>query len=664
MNMKTKILFERHYVEAGSEKLEPSKAAYYNAFLLSNFGIVVDRPELLTKKVLEDMSEYLHLSVPHSFYANPQDTNYFTCEELLVEQLVSYFAVECMGDGVFGDNSDSRFDRIEVFKKDLPEYVVGDELKLREFKVLTEADLDKVFVEITNAFCAYTRPFSIDELDEFVWLFENGYYKDEKIKCKDNIISLLKKDVSFARGLDKKDLVKLSVGAFGDKKELVINTASDEYKLIKAAMPLVHDCPLSKKQAKYFNKLCEMVGMKAVSDNSRSPYKKATALINEGKVYEAAKVYAANGSLLERNVKFLLSRANPVDALKILDMIPAKNPMALYQMVNTLSADNGAARTFAFYKNNKVHHHVETEYERKWRKSTLNEATRELLHDACFNKIVDSYKAMESLGKVYVSDEFYRIGVPTNTSASGKGLDVLPTGSRILIKSPYIRTFVRWKGIHDVDANVTAIREVNGKLSIANGDFMYFGNASSKPFGSSVCFSGDDRSNDGCEYYDVKLDEMKEKGYRYIVFSFHGFTSDFNHGECIAGYQCKENLNTRAWDPKNIELQFKVTGDTRACQAYAIDLETRELIMLNLMVNNESAVIDSSDTNGLAKFLSPSFLEFNVGLVVSNRGEVVNDPALADVVFDNSYMPAEGQKVVRSYDTEKLVALANGAILG
>ena len=145
-----------------------------------------------------------------------------------------------------------------------------------------------------------------------------------------------------------------------------------------------------------------------------------------------------------------MSRANPAQALEIVKMIPNKNPIALYQFVTTLMEDNGQNRTFAFTKNRLVKKHVETEYEAKWRKSKLNEATRQMVKDATFTQIEAGYRAQPSLGKVYVSPDFYKVGVPVNTSASGKGIDVLPAGSRIPVRGNKIRTFVHWEHAFDI----------------------------------------------------------------------------------------------------------------------------------------------------------------------------------------------------------------------
>ena len=181
------ILRTRHYLVI-DESIRPEQntntSAYLNAYLLANFGVVVDKPAFLNRDLVQQIDEEFHLNVPKSFYSNPQDTKYFSCEELLIEQLVSYFA--------YG----SDLGRIELFKKDLPEYVEGDELKLRTFYVINEQEASEVLTDILNSYCAYTRPFSIDELGEFCVLFEEGFYSGAEIKCKDNIFAVLNIDTS------------------------------------------------------------------------------------------------------------------------------------------------------------------------------------------------------------------------------------------------------------------------------------------------------------------------------------------------------------------------------------------------------------------------------------------------------------------------------------
>ena len=647
------ILRTRHFLVVEDTNPDGQFSAYLNAYLLANFGIVVDKPDQLTKEMVNQIAEEFHLNVPKSFYSNPQDTKYFSCEELFIEQLVSYFA--------YG----SDLGRIEIFKKDLPEYVVGDELKLRTFYIVTFDEAVAALREIMNTYCAYSRPFSVDEMAEFLTLYNEGFDVEVDIKCKDNIFALLGTDESFARFLDKKDIVKLSIQKFGDGASFTKNTKAIKNDLAELAryIPYVKNCPMSKKQAKYFNKIVSLCGIKHPKmTNVMSPDSRANKYLANGDVVGAAKVYASNGAMLERRIKMLLARANPQEAVEILNMVPAANPIVLYQLMSNLSKDDTAARTFTFFRNNKVRVHHETDYETKYRKSRLNENTCKFLADACLEKIKEYYRALPNLGKVYVADNFYKLGMPTNTSAGGKGIDVLPTGSRLPCTGDKVRTFVHWKHAFDIDSSLIVVGP-DGELSV-EGWFNY----GSKPYGNDVLFSGDITGANGAEYFDIDIEALASKGYKYVVQTFHGYCSKLDSGEIYAGYQNKTNFNTRAWDPKNIEMQFKVFGDSRGCVAFAIDLQTREVIILNQIIDCDDRVVRPEGFKTIEKYLQSGYLDVNIGMIAECRGEVVTDPAEADVVFDDKFVPAIENKdgevntpvqVIRSWELEKLVAFIN-----
>lgn len=652
----SKILISRRYLQA-----EPVEAgtkveqAYLNAFLFANFGIVVDKPELLTKGHVKAISDEYRLEVPASYFKNPQDMSYYTRDELFIEQVMSYF---------FAYGADES--HVKVFDKQLPEYEVGSDIKLREFKILDADEANVVLCDITKDYCGYKRPWGLDEQVEFVELYNLGYYNNYDVVCGDNAVFMMERDINFARFLYKKDLVKLSIARCGEKKELTLDPDTKE--LIRKAILLVKDCPMSKKQAKFYNKLVQLTKVRNVkpTTNAQSPNRIATEKLKNGDILGAAEVFAKSGSLLERNLKFLLSRANPVEAVKILDMLSDKNPIVLYQLMSTVMADSEEARTFSFYAKNRVKAHVETEYEARWRKSRLNDATKKLVHDTCLAKIEGHYRALESLGKVYVHPDFYKVAMPVNTSASGRGIDIVPTGTRLPITADNIRTFVHWENAFDIDSSVIVLDKDNNIMTTVN-----WCNYSNKRFGDALLFSGDNTSRDGTEYYDIRLDAMRRFGASKLIFTFHGFRSTLNEGEIYCGYQQKTDLMTRAWDPKNIELKMHVKGEKRAYVGFAIDFETNEIIVLNLMTDDDSRVVTGRELQVMAQYLDASKLELNMGLIASWRGELVETPEEADIVFADDYVSkvknlpeaedgsTREQIVIRSFDVEKLATLVN-----
>jgi hypothetical protein len=220
-----KILISRRYLVVDDSFVVDRKTqAWLNSYLFANFGIVVDRPEMLTSKMLKDIAEVYRLNVPKSYFANPQDTKFYTCEELFLEQIVSYFLA-------YGADES----HVRLFAKDLPDYMVGTDMKFREFCILDREGAIATLEAISKDLAAYKRPWSFDEQLEFVELYQAGFYKDEfQVACGDNAVFMLDKDPTFARFLFKKDLVKLSVTRVGEKKELILDSAT--YNLIKKAI--------------------------------------------------------------------------------------------------------------------------------------------------------------------------------------------------------------------------------------------------------------------------------------------------------------------------------------------------------------------------------------------------------------------------------------------
>lgn len=630
-----------------------SKTAWYNAYLLMNFGIEVDKPEKLTENHVKQIATDIHEVVPASFYTNPQDTKYFTQEELAVEQIVSYFA--------YGSN----LGRIEVFKKNLPQYIKGSELVLRTFYIISEAEARGILRDIVENYCAYTRPFSVDEQREFLSLYSDFYDNSLEIKCKDNIFKLLDKDLTLARFLDKKALVKYSIQNLGERsfngytKDIKVTKVLDT---IAKCLPLVKDCPLSKKQAKYYNKLLKLCNSALPrATNIKSPDKWAMEALRNNNVLQAASIYAANGSMLERRLKMLLSRATLAEGIEIINMISNKNPIVLYQLLSALTTEDRGPRVFTFnvpttYGGTKIVKHTETDYETTWRKSRLDPGLVSYLSEFIINKIKSYYKELPAFGKVYVADNFYKIALPTNTSAGDKGLDVLPTGSRVPCRFSKVRTFVYWNNAFDIDSSLVIVDKSDNINCVG-----WFGGRTL--YADGIQWSGDITGFNGAEYFDIDLDNLKARGVKYVIQTFHGFNSSLNCGEIWAGYQVKDNLKTTAWDPKNIEMQFKVFGESRGCIAFAIDVQAQEVIILNQIVADDSRVVRPSGFDVIKKYLKPEFLNINIGIIAESRGLLTANPAEADVIFDDTFVPDDeieaNPKVIRSWELEKLVALVN-----
>lgn len=648
---KEQILISRHYIMSNGK--EDNNRDKYYAYLLNKFGIEIVNPKFLNKDVVQQLKKYLKINIPNSFYKNPQDLKYFSCEELYLEQLISYINIDLIEGN---HNKNTNFNRIELFNKVLPKYENGKEIKIRKYNIILENEINKILNDIFDAYCNYSRPFSIEETNEFLYLYSLGFYHNQDIKCKDNIFYLLDKDINFAKLLDRKDVVKFSVLKFGNANFNKMNkNQKTTLKLIKNMIPLVKKTSLSKKQAKFFNKLCKECNLKIVDNNDNSPYKAAIKEIKNGNVISASKIFLDSGSLFARNFRFLLSRANNEEKNILINMLPNDNPILLYQILTTILNDNGK-RIFTFKNNKLVKCHIETDYEEKYRKSKLDYETRELLSNIIKNKIDSYYLSLPKLGKIYISEKFKKIALPVNNSCSGRGLDVLPTGSRIKINGNYIRTFCYWKNVFDIDSSALFIKDDFNQ----NNDYVELSwrNYNTLPLGESALSSGDCRDKNGAEYQDFKIDELLELGYRYVIYTLNGYGGKLDEGEIVCGYQNKNNLNTSAWDPKNIEFKINVISNSCAYTGFAIDLKTKEIIVLNLNSSGNNQVVNKKQLLLIEKYLKENYLNYSMYDLLKCRGEITTKEE-ANIIFDDDYIPLDNQKNIKSYEMEKLVALIN-----
>jgi hypothetical protein len=659
--MKELILLRRNYLlEDLKEVQDETLSKYYAAKLLNKFGVLVDKPNLVTIKHVAMISDFYGETVPDSFYSNPQDTKYFSCGELLLEQIISYFSIAF----IHGVNSEDKedFRRIELFKKALPDYEEGDEVEFRHYELVDDDKAEALLEDLSEDLSSYTRKWNETEEEEFTWLYLNGYWKPSHIiRSKDNVIQMFYeyKRPDFAKFLDQKDVVKLSIEMVGETSRVEYDM--DQRSLLSVALKNCREVPLTKKQAKYYNTICKKVGLKGLlgANNFNSPFRLAKQHLAVGDIIGAAKVFARNGSLLERNIIWLLSRANFKEAQEIVDMIKINNPIVSIQFLNSLLDTNNGPRIFKFYRNRRLKVHQETPQEAKFRKSILSPRIKSVLKETFSSKIDEYYRSLPSLGKVYIDPTFEKIGLPLNTSASGTGIDVPPVGTRIPITEEYIRAFCYWQGPHDVDSSVSLLRD-NGEVEV-----FYWGNYNAKPYGNSILCSGDDRSAKGSEYTDLRLDELKNSGFTHLVYQLNGFGDPLNIGEIYCGYQNKKDLDTVAWKPNNIALKFRVKGETRNYLAFAIDLETRELIVINQLMESGHRVVSKNDLGPAEYLLDKEYLnQFNIARIARNRGEVVGSPCAANYIFSNDPNVLKGceeiqedQKIIRSSDVEKLVKL-------
>ena len=633
----------------------------YAAYCLNNFAVILTgKVYNINKDVYDVIDKFFGGSENREgFYKHPLETTELSSEKLELEQIASYFMFE---------NGLSDGKRIELFITNFSQYYKGTESKPRIFKVIDEAEAKTFLESLLNNYLSYTRKWGMEEKEDVLAILD--YLPDFKIyevSCKDNIISLIVETDNYqlAEFLDYKDIVKWSLSTIGERNKHFRSVAREnkEFMKINNALNYAKPCRLTKKQAKYFNKICHFFN-KDLRVIHNSPYVEAKRVLKSGNAVKAAKILANNGSLLERNIVWLLSRAkNKSEKEEILNMLSDKNPIVLYQLLSQIKPEQGDARTFVFFNNNAAKSHVETEYETKWRKSVLDEETHYLLVSYCREKISAHYSKAK-IGKVYVSDIFKKVALPTNTSASSSGLDVYPSGTRLPITHNFIRTFVYWNNIPDIDSAALFFKEDSSypkELSWRT----YSSEECKETFGTAALSSADDRSMNGVEYQDFNISELRSKGFKKCVFIFYSYDErNFNkEGASVnCGFQFLNEQETNPWNPKNNEVNISVRGKGAVFVGFLIDLEAMELVVINSALNSYNTVFTLNDLNVARKYENATKYLSMHDIITSLATDIVDDPKEADYIFDEKY-PIDkvlpNQKLVRPTDISTLVSLIN-----
>ena len=85
-------------------------------------------------------------------------------------------------------------------------------------------------------------------------------------------------------------------------------------------------------------------------------------------------------------------------------------------------------------------------------------------------------------------------------------------------------------------------------------------------------------------------------------------------------------------------------------------------------ISDDNRIVSPKDFEAIVAFMDPARLELNMGLIAEWRGEVVENPLEADVIFADDFSvgidTCDGTAIklptiIRSFDVEKLNTVAN-----
>lgn len=643
------------------------------------FGIKIDKgAELASKEMIKDAESFLKIRVPKPFYQGfPDSVKQLTPDELLVDQLLHYAIT--YGLNHFGEPGHS------VFERNFERVAFSETCEPKVFSIVTVEEARAMIKESVEALLASTRPISFDNM-QLIKAFRTAGGEISECRNKDLAIQMIydERDLYFLKFLRLPDVYNLvdyiNFSVYCNRKTNKLNLKNRDRKFISNAIDYLIERSGVQEVECCFEKRKFWVGLlhhlhykpksnfgrgfvesiRSASVGNMSVYSSTERCIERGMVFAAAKLLVekkGNGALL-RNLNYYLSRADEGQCVAILNLIEAKNPLVLLQLLYSYQYQSDGLRSFVFTKHGMTTVHNETEEEGAKRLSVLDEDTLRYVRKCLTTKLNDAYAGLIK-GSVYVDPEFKRIAVPINESASNGGYGTLPKGSWLpLPKSKVIRAFTYWEKVNDIDLSVQGLME-DGRLMEYSWRTMWHNQS------DDICYSGDETSGykGGSEYFDVDVELFKRNHPKveYLIFCNNVYSSkNFNECVCRAGYMTRERLSSgEIYEPKTVGTSFTINAPSTYAYLFAIDLRKDRLIWLNTNRAGSCHVAGESGSDFLRRYFGMTDVFNAASLAFAAAEHITETPEDADVIFSDRF-EGDDKVVIHSYDVEKLMALANG----
>ena len=186
----------------------------------------------------------------------------------------------------------------------------------------------------------------------------------------------------------------------------------------------------------------------------------------------------------------------------------------------------------------------------------------------------------------------------------------------------------------------------------------------------AITYSGDETSgyDGGSEFFDVDVEEMRElyPDMRYLVFCDNVYSAKtFDKCFCKAGYMLRDKEDSgEIYEPKTIESAFMVTGNSRFCYLFALDVQKCEFIWLNICRDSYLNIAGESSLNAVRDYLMMTEVINMYSFFEMMAEEIVDSPEDADVILTDKTMELPKSEdhqpeIIREYDSEKTLALLN-----
>jgi len=223
------------------------------------------------------------------------------------------------------------------------------------------------------------------------------------------------------------------------------------------------------------------------------------------------------------------------------------------------------------------------------------------LCDAITKKVSERFLEKGTFKNVFIDPLISKMIVPFAMRSNSSGAPAMTRGSRIKLDetTDIVRFFTQW---HDVDQSVEGNEEIRKTVDLDLSAVIYddkFGYVDSIYYGDhhnavegETHYSGDIQDGSGkngsFEAIDINIEMLKKrKNSRYVVMCLNSYLhQSFSSFEASAGVMERTEVGGgQAFEPKTVKNRFSLSGDNKNGIPLIIDLETREMIWVDIQNN-------------------------------------------------------------------------------
>lgn len=316
----------------------------------------------------------------------------------------------------------------------------------------------------------------------------------------------------------------------------------------------------------------------------------------DGLCFELSSMLTDRSGVFARRLDFILRNASPVTqkmiAVQFIETMDASSNNVLLGLKKMLENRNDLSYRVFMPKGSALRMKRGLAPE-----GTIEPSVIKMICDAITEKVSLRFLEKGKFENVFIDPAISKIIVPFAMRSNASGAPAMTRGSRIQLEdaTDIVRFFIQWHDVKESDEYEGYRKTVDLDLSAVIYDDA-FGYVDSVYYGgyrndsNDAYYSGDITSapgkNGAFEAIDINIPNMRKRG-RYVVMCLNSYTHQpFSAFDASAGVMERTEVGGgQAFEPKTVKNRFSLNGENKNGIPLIIDLETREMIWVDIQNN-------------------------------------------------------------------------------